>query len=541
MTTDDARTDGGGDGGDGVPTRDGGASRESVWLDDGTATEYEPLAGDLTVDTVVVGGGIAGITTAYHLATAGQSVALLERDRLLGGTTGRTTAKLTSLHGLVYADLLQTAGEARAREYARANQAAIDRVERLIDDLGVDCEFERTDAYTYVTDRSKRERIREEVRAAKRLDLPASYESSVDLPFETVGAVRFEDQARFDPGTYLRALAAAIEDAGGRIYEGTRATDVSGGSPCRVETDRGSVTADAVVVATHFPITDHAGYFARLSPKRSYVLAVRLEDEVPEGLYYDPSEPYFSVRPHPRGRESTVLIGGQNHRTGRGGSTAERYRRLESAARDRFDVAAVENRWATQDFRTVDGVPFVGTLPVFDQGVYVATGFGGWGMTNGTAAGRLLADRILGHEPEWGRVFRPTRFTLPAGAGAFLSHNGHAARHLVSGWFERRPSAAETTLAEDEARVFRSGAGPVAAYRDEDGDLHAVSAVCPHMGCLVEWNDGERSWDCPCHGSRFDVDGAVLDTPAVDGLDPVAGISEQRERERRSPTPSDDR
>ncbi|WP_084802742.1 FAD-dependent oxidoreductase [Halorientalis sp. IM1011] len=524
------------DNGDGVT--DGGDGHRSLWLAEESETQYGPLTDDLTVDTVVVGGGIVGITTAYHLATAGQSVALLERDRLLGGTTGHTTAKLTSLHGLRYADLLERRGETRAREYAEANEAAIDRVERLVDDLGVDCEFERTEAYTYVTDRDRVSRVREEVRAAERLDLPASLAETTDLPFEIAGAVRFDSQARFDPATYLQELAAATADSGGRLFERTTATGVSGGSPCRVETDRGTITADAVAVATNFPITDHAGYFARMTPKRSYVLAVRLRDEPPEGLYYDPTEPYFSVRPRPGDRDSLALIGGQNHRTGHGGSTAARYRRLESQARDRFDVEAVEYRWSTQDFRTFDDVPFVGTLPVFDEGVYVATGFGGWGMTNGTAAARQLADRILGRDPEWSRVFRPTRVTL--GVGPFVSHNAQAARHLLSGRFGQRTTPPAAALDPGEAGVFRRDGEQVAAYRDADGRLYTRSAVCPHLGCLVEWNDGERSWDCPCHGSRFDVDGTVLDAPAVQELEPVDVRPTRTERDRRPSAPSEE-
>jgi glycine/D-amino acid oxidase-like deaminating enzyme/nitrite reductase/ring-hydroxylating ferredoxin subunit len=518
------------------PATDG--RHRSLWLDE-SVSDYAPLAGDLTVDTVVVGGGIVGLTTAYELATAGQSVALVERDRLLGGTTGHTTAKLTSLHGLRYAGLIERRSERRAREYGRANEAAIDRVERRVDDLGIDCEFERTDAYTYVTDRDRVSAVRDEVRAAKRLDLPASFVESTDLPYEVAGAVRFADQARFDPVAYLRALATATKAADGRLFERTRATAVSGGSPCRVTTDRGTITADAVVVATNFPITDHAGYFARMSPKRSYVLAVRLQDDPPEGLYYDPTAPYFSVRPRPGGRDSLVLLGGQNHRTGDGDGTAARYRRLESQARDRFSVEAVEYRWATQDFETFDGVPFVGTLPVFDEGVYVATGFGGWGMTNGTAAARLLADRVLGRDSELGRVFRPTRVTL--GVEPFLSHNGTTARQFLTGWFGRRSDLPETALDDGEAGVFQRGDEQVAAYRDDDGQLHAVSAVCPHMGCLVEWNDGERSWDCPCHGSRFDVDGSVLDVPAVDGLRAIDVPDRTTEADRRPSVPSEEK
>jgi Rieske Fe-S protein len=238
-------------------------------------------------------------------------------------------------------------------------------------------------------------------------------------------------------------------------------------------------------------------------------------------MYYDPTEPYFSVRPAPMDDESLVLIGGQNHRTGHGHGTTERYRRLERQARDRFDVADVEYRWSTQDYVSIDRVPFVGSLGPRSERVLVATGFGGWGMTNGTAAGRILADRILGRENPWADVYRPTRYKLGASTGELLSHNRHAVSHLVEDRVRGRPTVDVASLDRGEARIFEDRGDPVGAYRDERGEVHAVSAVCPHMGCLVRWNDGERSWDCPCHGSRFDHEGTVLDAPAVDDLDPV--------------------
>ncbi|WP_415383502.1 FAD-dependent oxidoreductase [Halosimplex sp. TS25] len=527
----------------------------SIWMDTSERTDYGPLDGDLRVDTAVVGGGIAGVTTAYELVEAGHSVAVLERDRILDGTTGRTTAKVTSLHGLVYDHLIDHFGEERAHQYADANQTAIEHVAETVDALDVDCQFGRAPAYTYVTSTERRPEVRAEVDAARRLGLPATFVEDVDLPVDCRGAVRFDDQAYFHPREYLLALAEAVaaqgdgtgsasgdgengdgtdggggsddgNDAddgagnGGGIFERTTVRDVDDGEPCRVETDRGDVVADSVVVASHFPVEDDALYFSRLSPKRSYVVAARLAGESPEGLYYDPDEPYFSVRPH-AGDDSLVLIGGQNHRTGHGGSTTDRYRTLERRARDLFDVERIEYRWATQDFTSVDRVPFVGRAAPQVSNVYVATGFGGWGMTNGTAAGLLLADLVRDRENPWADVYDPTRFDFGASKSGLLSHNKHAMKHLFEGYVQSRPDLDLSGLAPGEATVADERDDPVAAYRDEDGEVHAVSAVCPHMGCLVSWNDGEESWDCPCHGSRFDVDGTVLDTPAVDDLDAV--------------------
>jgi len=492
----------------------------SLWTETSPRTDYDPLDGGVRVDTAVVGGGIAGVATAAALDEAGQTVALVERDRIVGAVTGRTTAKVTSLHGLVYDHLIDHFGLERARQYAEANQAAIETVADTVEDRDIDCEFGRAPAYTYVRSDDDYSEVRNEVEAARRLDLPVSYTESTDLPYDVGAAVRFDDQAYFHPRKYLLELAADVADGDSHVFEETTVRDIEDGQPCRVTTDRGELIAESVVVATHFPIEDDALYFARLSPKRSYVLAAQIDGEQPSGMFYYPHDPYFSVRPH-AGEDALVLIGGQNHRTGHADSTTDRYRTLERRARERFDVASIEYRWATQDYVSVDRVPFVGSAAPFVDNVYVATGFGGWGMTNGVAAASLLTDRILGREPDRESVFSPTRFEFGASKSDLVSHNKHTMKHLLGGYVENRPELDTSDLEPDDAAVFDDRDDPLAVYRDDAGVLHGVSAVCPHMGCLVTWNDAERSWDCPCHGSRFDVDGTILDTPAVDGLDPV--------------------
>ena len=503
-------------------------AHEPIWIDTSPSTDYDPLDGGLDVDVAVVGGGIAGVTTAAKLTERGESVALLERDRILTGVTGHTTAKLTSLHGLVYDHLVDNFGEDRARQYAAANEAAIDDVEGTVDALGIDCDFERAPAYTYApagerrsAARKHRREIRDEVEAARRVGLPASFEEETDLPYDVEAAIRVGDQAHFHPRNYLLELARQVPGGDSHVLEETRVDEVSGGRSPTVETDRGTVTADAVVVATHFPIHDHAFYFARMRPKRSYVVAARLRDDPPEGMYYKPYSPYFSVRPRPAGEASMALIGGQNHRTGHGHDVTERYRKLERQARERFDVESIEYRWSTQDYVSVDRVPFVGPIDPGTRNVYVATGFGGWGMTNGTAAGALLADLITGRDNPWSDVYHPTRLRLGASKRDLVRHNKHAAKHYAKDYLGHQPRLDLDDLGPGEADVFEDRDDPVAVYRDRDGEVHAVSAVCTHLGCLVSWNDGEESWDCPCHGSRFDVDGEVLDTPAIDDLEPL--------------------
>ncbi|WP_255192317.1 FAD-dependent oxidoreductase [Natronobeatus ordinarius] len=488
----------------------------SPWLESTTETEYDALETDLSVDVAVVGAGIAGLSAATRLRERGRSVAVLERDRIAAGITGKSTAKLTSQHGLCYAHLRDAFDRERARQYATVNEAAIDEVERRLGELAVDAGFERRPAYVYG---DSRDAIEREVDAAREAGLPASFVTSVP-PFDRAQcAVRFDDQARFDPRAYLLALADDLtSQSGTAIFEGTRVTDVAPGSRPQLETSGGAVHADAVVIATGFPILDRAGYFARLTPKRSYVLGMTLAGEPPEGLYYRSGEPYRSVRAHHDGDRTLLLVGGENHKTGQGGSAADRYRRLEGWARERFPVDSIEYRWSTQDYVSADGVPFVGRLGAGAENVFVATGFGGWGMTNGVAAGGLLADAIEGRDRPELELFDPLRFTPKASAPKTLTESADAASQFATDWVRTLFSQDLESIGPGEGRVIRKGTTPVAVARDDEGTLHAVSAVCTHMGCLVEWNDAEASWDCPCHGSRFSPEGNALEGPATEDL-----------------------
>jgi glycine/D-amino acid oxidase-like deaminating enzyme/nitrite reductase/ring-hydroxylating ferredoxin subunit len=491
---------------------------ESLWLATTPETDYEPLADGLEVDTVVVGGGITGLTTADRLTDAGRTVAVLEADRIVESTTGHTTAKLTSQHGLVYDFLTSKFGDERARQYARANEAAIDAVESRIDDLGVDCGFERLPAYVYAASADDVDTVRSEAAAAADLGLPASFTETTDLPYDVPGAVRFDDQAQFHPRKYLLAVAESVHGDGSHVFEGTRALDVDPGDPCEVETERGTVTADDVVVATHFPFYDRNGYFARIHPKQAYLLAVRLRGDPPEGMYYSTASPADTFRPCTVDGEELLIVGGQGHEVGENHPpTSERYRRCEAFAREHFDVESVEYRWSTHDYFPVDRVPFVGRAGPGREHVYVGTGFKGWGMSGGVAAGEILSELVLTGDSPWADVFDPLRFEPGASARRFVEGNAKVAGHFVGDW------AASLLRAGDlppsgEAKVTQQDGRPYGVYHDEDGDVHAVSAVCPHMKCLVKWNDAERTWDCPCHGSRFDYDGEVISGPAVEDL-----------------------
>lgn len=487
---------------------------QSLWVGTAPATSYPALDGLLDVDVVVVGGGITGLTTALLLQRDGATVAVLESGRVAAGTTGFTTAKVTSLHALTYADLIARIGEDKARQYGDANQAAIAQIEATIQGLGIDCDWERRAAYTYTAQPTKIAKIEAEVEAATRLGLPASLVTGTSLPFPVAAAVRFENQAQFHPRRYALALAEAVVAGGGRVLEGSRAVEVKEeGDRVVVRTEQGEVTAKNAVIATLLPFTDLGGFFAKAHPVRSYCMALRIEGDAPEGMFLGIDEPTRSVRSATIDGQSGLVVGGGGHKTGHGDPRQE-YHDLEQWARATFAVQSIEYQWSAQDYVTVDDVPYIGRSPRRAR-TFVAAGFKKWGMTGGTAAAMILADQVAGRRSPWQDVFDATRVGASvSSAASFIRANLDVAKELVTGHVERL-TAPTAALASGEGRLITAEGRHVAAYRDPDGQLHAVSAICTHLGCTVKWNPAETTWDCPCHGSRFTPRGAPLEGPAV--------------------------
>jgi glycine/D-amino acid oxidase-like deaminating enzyme/nitrite reductase/ring-hydroxylating ferredoxin subunit len=492
----------------------------SAWL----ATRPEPrsfptLDRDARADVAVLGGGIVGITTALLLREAGLDVVLLEADRLAHGVSGHTTAKVTSQHGLVYARLRARFGAEGARTYAEANQAALEWIADRVASDAIECDFRRRPAYAYVTSERSRGKLEDEARAADEAGLPAWLAETVPLPFDLEAAVRFDNQAEFHAGRYLGALADRLAAAGARVFEHTRAVEVINDGDRVVKTPGGDVTAGHVVVATHYPFLDRSLAFARVSPQRSYAILCRIAGALPEGMFISGDSPSRSVRAVPLEGEELLLVGGEGHKPGTGGDTRVRYRRLEAFAREHWDVRSVDYRWSAQDNTTLDGVPYVGPLTPWDGRVLMATGFAKWGMTGGTAAAIILADRVQDKENAWAGLFDPSRLTLRASARRFLTENAQVGLRFVGDRLMKPGLRSLEELRPGEGDIVRHDGEKVAAFRDDDGTVTAVAPVCTHLGCQVNFNAAERSWDCPCHGSRFAVDGSVLHGPAVHRLE----------------------
>jgi glycine/D-amino acid oxidase-like deaminating enzyme/nitrite reductase/ring-hydroxylating ferredoxin subunit len=488
---------------------------ESLWTGTTPGTGFPSLDRDLRLDAVVVGGGIAGLTTAMLLQEAGLNTAVVESRRIVMGVTAKTTAKITALQGTVYRSLVSTFGREGARIYADANVKALEQMADLIEREGISCGFSRDLACTYTRDDKEVSRIEEEVKAAEGAGLPVFFTRETALPFGVSGAVCLKDQAKFHPREYLLALAMKFTGAGGLIFEHTRAQAVrKAGASVEVATDKGSLRAGAAVIATHYPVHDPAFFFSRLYPQRSYLLAARLEMPCPEGMYISIDEPFHTIRGQAVGDDHFLLIGGIHHKPGHVKNTAALYRDVERYAREHFAIGSIDYHWSTQDNWTPDNVPYIGPISPHQKNIYVATGFAGWGMAHSMVAALIIKDAVLGGDNDWSPLYNPSRFK-PGGVFTFARENLHVAREIVTERFFTRPEPLDAeSLRPGEGGLFARGEGQMAAARDSEGELHAVSPRCTHMGCLVSWNNAEESWDCPCHGSRFTGNGRVIHAPA---------------------------
>jgi glycine/D-amino acid oxidase-like deaminating enzyme/nitrite reductase/ring-hydroxylating ferredoxin subunit len=485
-------------------------AEQSLWLHTAPgAVEYPTLSGEHHADIAVIGGGIAGLTTAVLLARRGADVVVLEADRIGAGVSGSNTAKVTALQSTMYSAIERSHDTGVAMSYAGAAAAGVELVAELAE--GVDCDLHRAPAVTFAYAAEERATVEAEYGAAERAGLPVDWADRLDLPFTTYGAVRLVGQIVLHPAKYVRGLAEALLAAGGRIFENSRVRDVSVTSPYRLGTAGGTVTAEQVVVATHYPILDRGLFFARLDAQRSYCIAARLSSGAPpEDLAISVDNPSWSLSRF----GEYLIVGGQSHPAGERGIDSGRYAALEAFARRHFDVAEITHRWSAQDPKAYDGLPMVGSYLPGASTLWVATGFAKWGLAMGSAAGEILADRITGTGNPYADLFSPHRVTLSS-APTLLQQNAKVARDIVGDRLAPAEASDVDDVPFDSARVLSDGLGKKGVYRDRMGGTHAVSLRCTHLGCLLRFNGAERSWDCSCHGSRFDVDGAVLEGPAT--------------------------
>lgn len=502
------------------------AATVSNWMATAEVPGEPTLSTDLETDVVIVGAGIAGLTTAYLLTKEGRHVVVLDDGPVAGGESSRTTAHLACEIDDYYYNIADTFGEDGARLAYQSHSTAIDTIERIVREENISCNFERLDGYLFGPPHQPTEVLDHELEAARRAGF-SDAEKVARAPlsgFDTGACLRFPRQGQFHPVRYFAALAEIITRNGGQIFTGAHVVTVKGGAQPYVETIDGKrVLAKHIVVATNSPMNDRVHIHTKQAAYRTYVIGARVpKGSITKALYWDTLDPYHYVRLQEEDDRDLLIVGGEDHKTGQDENVSadERYARLESWTRERFLQAQdVEFRWSGQVMETVDGLAFIGRNADDDDNVFIATGDSGMGMTHGTIAGLLLTDLIQGRPNPWEELYSPRRKTVGASSD-WIQENANMVKQFADHVTGGDVKDVDEIAAGDGA-IMRRGLSKIAAYRDEAGALHECSAVCTHLGCIVHWNAGEKSWDCPCHGSRFATDGHVLNGPAQQPLAPV--------------------
>jgi glycine/D-amino acid oxidase-like deaminating enzyme/nitrite reductase/ring-hydroxylating ferredoxin subunit len=498
-------------------------SNLSFWLSPEPDETFPRLDQPLFVDVAVIGGGIAGLTAAHSVAQAGLRVAVLEARRIGRQATGRSTAKVTSQHQIKYKTLIRDVGQDKARLYAQANERAARLVASLAGDMPDRGGLEEKPAFVYAEDEKQAEQLREEAEAAASLGLPADIVADPELPFPVAAALRFRGQYQIQPYRYLQALARAVVARGGQVFEETRVTAVEQGEPCRAETDRGAVTARHIFVATQIPFIAEGHFYAKAFPMAHPIAAARLPAGKPVGgMFINAGSPTHSFITADRDGETYLVAAGGEYKTGQAGQQQEMLEDLRRFLRDAFGIDELTHLWVNEDFRPMDSLPFIGPATSSTPNVHVATGFNAWGLSQGTMAGQIVADLILGRPNQEAELFDARRIRPISGGPTFVTENLKAAGHLIGDRLLKLKAEKPEEIAPGEGGVVEIDGEQVALCKSEAGSVTVLSAVCTHLGCIVGWNPIDRTWDCPCHGSRFDSDGTVLSGPAVSPLEPRA-------------------
>lgn len=486
---------------------------------------FEKLTKDISVDVAIIGAGITGITTAYLLAKEGVKTAIIEAGGILNGTTGHTTAKLTAQHGLIYDEIISHFGEEQAKMYYDSLSSAIHFVEKTASEKAIDCDFSKQDAYVYAVSDHYAQKLETEWGAYQRLGIDGGLVGNIPFNIQIKSALMMKNQAQYHPLKFLRGLLDDAVEGGCSVYENTVAVDLEDeetSEPKVITKDGQRITCKHVVIASHFPFYDKPGlYFARMYADRSYAIGIKTDKEYPGGMYISADSPSRSIRYTPIDGGNLLILGGENHKTGQGVDTLRHFIALEDFAKEVFDLNEYHYRWSAQDMVPLDKVPYIGPITSNKQRVLVATGYKKWGMTSGVLAGHLLTDYITERENPYHEFYSPSRFHADPDFKSIVSTNLDVAKHLIKGKLEFVPKDAGD-LEIGEGSVVMHNGRRAGAYKDENGKLYIVDTTCTHLGCECEWNHAEKTWDCPCHGSRFSYAGDVIEGPALRALKNVA-------------------
>lgn len=501
-------------------------SSKSIWQVDTAFKEFPKLQETKQTEVCIVGAGLTGITAAYLLSKKGMKVILLEADQVLSGVTGHTTAKVTAQHGMIYAELIETIGKEKAKQYYQAMQEAMHFIKNEITENRIDCNYEEQDAFLYTNDDAYLSQLEKEAEAYKALDIPGELITEMPLQIPSKQALKMKGQAQFHPLKYLQFMLEEAVKNGTEVYEQTVAMTLEYNRRSTVITkDEHRVTCDYLIAATQFPYIDHQGlYFAKMYAEQSYIVSGKWTGDYPGGMYINVENPTRSIRTAKLNNKDTyLLVGGENHRSGVSLDEKLCYENLKEFAKEQFDIDDISYQWSAQDFTTLDKMPYIGPITKGDPSIFVATGYRKWGMTNGTIAAKIIADTITeNNENPYKELFSPARFSSKPMLKNLFSFNMEVATELIKGKLDFPASRDIDELEVGEAAITTVKGGRVGVYKDKEDKLHVLDTTCTHLCCEVNWNSADRTWDCPCHGSRYHYDGEVMAGPAKEPLRKVS-------------------
>lgn len=503
----------------------------SFWIESqkNLVKDFKSLDEDIECDVCLIGGGITAITTAYYLSKAGLKVAILEKDKLAMQTTGHTTAKITSQHGLFYSYLIQTYGHNYAKSYLEANENAIDRIEEIINEENISCDFERTDAYVYTKEQEEVENIKKEVESVQSLGFPATFSTVSPLPMDILACIKFPDQAQFHPRKYLEGLVKSCLKSNVVFYENTNVIDVKDTPEGAITyTDHHMVRSRYAILTTKYPFKNAPGfYFLKMYQSTSYVIGIETNEKLFSGMYITSKEPTFSFRTVKNGDKELLLIGGSDHKTGAKIDLKNSYTSLEDVAKKMYPDAKTLYRWSTEDTISLDKIPYIGPFSSLTPHLFVATGFKKWGMTSSNVAAHLLCNQILGKDSPEQEVFLSTRFHPVKNHTELGNMIKESSYSLVINKLKDAPQIEHMNL--DEGKILEIDHKKIGIYKDNDGVIHAVKPICSHLGCELSFNNLAKTWDCPCHGSTYDYDGHYIYGPTASDLAKIELSSDAKE------------
>ena len=493
---------------------------KSLWLEENKIKEFPELEKDEKADICIIGAGIFGISTAYYLSQNGYNVILIERNKIASKVTGHTTAKITSQHGLIYHYLLNQYGIDFAKKYFNANQGAVTEIERIIQENNIECDFEKQNSYVYTTDKTELEKIQEEIEALDRINPDAKLVNKSQLPFSIIKGIEFKNQAQFNPIKYIQGLVRKLEENKVRIFENTTCFDIKQDNEEYIcYTENNTIKSKYVVIATHYPFINIPGmYFAKMYQSSSYVIGVDTKTELFPGMYINIQSPIYSFRTAVDNGKKILLLGGLDHKTGENITYQDSYGKLEQKAKQWYPNLEVKYRWSTRDCITLDKIPYIGEFSNVLPNIFVGTGFNKWGMTSSNVAARIITDKIMKKENEYDEVFKSTRVNPIVNKDEVKNMVVQTTKSLVVDKLKKEENSIDDIKNETGGIIEKNGE-KIGIYKDIEGKIHAVKPICTHLGCLLNWNAADKTWDCPCHASRFDYTGKNIYNPALKNLE----------------------